>query len=529
MSSRVPVTFSPAGVTVWVESGSTIIDAARAAGVMIAAPCGGRGVCGKCAVKVVEGTVLPPDDGELRGLAIAPPGIRLACRARVDSPVTIRPVVGAAVRAASDAGMVDDDRFVAAVDLGTTTVGSVIIGSVTGRELGRAWTVNKGITFGSDVITRISAAQAGSAIALRDAASLSILEALEAACGSAGACLNRIERLVIAGNPAMIALLTGAELSGLSQAPFSVPERIGGEVSVPDLASRIAEGGVIVAAPPLAPMVGGDITAGLLATGMLDTGEDGVFVDIGTNAEIAVRRSGRLWVSSAAAGPAFEGYSISSGGSAGPGALLGVRVENQRLATRVEGGGPATHLSGSGLVSLVAELRRLGHLTADGLMEQAGPLEPLFDRDEAGVLRMSLTTAGEPPFLTQLDVRAFQTAKAAVAAGLLMVSRAAGLKRSRPGRVVITGSFGGALPATDLLELGVIPGEFADTLETFTDAALMGAGTIAFHVSAAGEVERVAAGARHVQLAEEPGFSREFIAATALEPFTLKRGFRHHR
>ena len=529
MGSRVPVTFVPAGVTVWVDSGSTIIDAARAAGVLIAAPCGGRGVCGKCAVKIIEGTALPPDDGELKGLTIAPPGIRLACRARVDSPVTIRPVVSTAVRTTSDAATVDDDRFVAAVDLGTTTIGAVIIGSVSGRELGRAWTANRGTTFGSDVISRISAAQAGHATDLRDAASLSVLEALDAACGSAGACLSRVGRLVIAGNPTMLALLTGAELSGLAQAPFSLPMGIGGEISVPALQEKMAEDGVIVGAPPLAPTVGGDITAGLLAAGMLESDEDGVFVDIGTNAEIVVRRSGKLWVSSAAAGPAFEGYAISSGGTAGPGAVHGVRAEDRRLVTRVEGGGSATHLSGSGLVSLIAELRRVGHLGADGLLSQAGPLESLFDRDQDGVLRIALTARGEPPFLTQLDVRAFQTAKAAVAAGLAVVAREAGLKRSRPGRVVITGSFGGALPATDLLELGVIPGEYAQTLETFSDAALIGAGVLAFHAAAAGGIERAAAAAHHVQLAEEPGFSREFVAATALEPFTLKRGFPRHR
>ena len=151
MSGTIPVRFEPGGVTVWAQRGCTVLEAARDAGVVLDAPCAGRGVCGGCAVRVLSGSLDAPDEEELAGLRRAPTGVRLACRAAIVGPATLQPVVAHAARgipAASTVGVVEREpvaspRLVAAVDLGTSTVASVVIERDSRREIGRGVVANR--------------------------------------------------------------------------------------------------------------------------------------------------------------------------------------------------------------------------------------------------------------------------------------------------------------------------------------------------------------------------------------------------
>ncbi len=518
---RWPVTFIPAGVTVWVDHDSTVLEAARRAGVVIQAPCGGRGVCGKCAVRVVEGEPLPPDDIERRGLSNAPKGVRLACRMRVGGPLSIRPVVSAGV-AASTADWVSDERAVAGVDMGTTTVSAVIVGVSTGRQLGRATVANAQQSYGADVISRVAAAMTDGS-GLREAARASVSAALRGACGRAGACLDQLDRIVIAGNTAMIGLLAGADVSGLGSAPFTQPEGIEG-VAPAGLIPELPASTIVEFVPPVGGFVGGDITAGLLAAGVLESDDDVIYVDIGTNAEIVVRRKGRTFFASTAAGPAFEGYGLSEGGPAQTGAVVGVRMADD-LELEVVGGVPPKWIAGSGVVSLVAMLLRSRHLSEDGLLTAAGPFSGRFGTDDQGVIRVGLGIDGTAPYITQLDIRAFQTAKAAVASGVLAVASHAGLRARQVDRVIVTGTFGSSLEMGDLSAIGVTPEELTDRAEVFEDAALLGSATVAFHPEAENAIAELRSSATRIELAQDSGFAASFVKATRLAPYSLKKGF----
>lgn len=524
MSPRIPVTFAPAGITSWVDSGATVLEAARAAGVLVSAPCGGRGVCGKCAVKVVEGELVAPDQLEKRGLAVAPPGVRLSCRAMVDSPVTIRPLIASSPVSTSAAEPAHDEHFVAAVDLGTSTVSAVIVGSASGRELGRAVVANRQQAFGADVVSRIAHAVGGGLPDVEDAAVGSVIEALEHACGKAGACFDRITQVVFAGNTAMIALLLGADVATLATAPFAVPPGVSGRFAS-DVLSSSLEHAEFWAVPPLGAMVGGDVSAGLLTAGVASASDDCVFIDIGTNAEMVVRWKGHLVYASAAAGPAFEGWGLSNGGPAIDGAIVSVSMESGALALSVVGGGKPAWIAGSGVISAVALLLTLGHLDEAGALSAAGPLADRFDTNAEGVLGVNLGMDSAPVFLSQLDIRAFQTAKAAIAAGLLALARHVRLKPKRVERLVLAGSFGSALAISDLVTTGVIPQELSGGVILVNDAALVGAASVAFDHALLAELESITRTAEHVELAADKAFTETFIAATALRPFTLKKGF----
>jgi len=527
VAARVPVTFSPAGVTVWVASGSTVLAAARAAGVLISAPCGGRGVCGSCGVRVLEGSLEPPDDTERAGLSQAPPGVRLACRARVAAAVELRPIVAQSVSSNSTTGADEERLLVAGVDLGTTTVSAVIVSAVSGRELGRSTVPNAQAAYGADVLSRLSSAQAGSAQELSMAAARSVMQALEAACGHVGRCLGEIQRLVIAGNTAMAALLVEADPATLACAPFDIPPGIASVES--GLLPLSLPNARIELVPPIASFVGGDASAGLLAAGMLlrestpGYGTD-VLVDLGTNAEILVAGSMGLTVASAPAGPAFEGFGISNGGPWAPGAIENVARDGSGLVVAVAGGGQARWLCGSGLTSAIATLREAGHISVDGLMQREGPWGDRFV-DVQGVLGFSLSVDGAgPPFLLQTDVRAFQMAKSAVASALLAVLKTAGVKPAGVARVLVSGGFGSALEPIDLVELGVLPREFADRVEIVGNTSLLGAAMIAFDPELLDGLTEEIATARHVELATDESFTAVFMERLALESFSVHRG-----
>ena len=370
-------------MTVWAQEDSVVLDAAHKAGVMIPAPCGGRGVCGKCAVKVTKGTPAAPDKEEQTGLKAAPKGVRLACRMRVDGPLAIRPVV-AATTSSSAGELVGDEPLVAGVDLGTTSVSAVVVGERSGRQLGRGTVPNKQGMHGADVLSRVAAAMTGNESTIQTAAEESVAEALCVACGSACSCLADVVRVVVAGNSVMASALSGESLEGFSAHPFKAPfEDVGSLRSGWQAGRSLADGFTSMVLPPVASFVGGDTSAALLAAGLIDATETCIMVDMGTNAEIAVAADGVLTVTSAAGGPALEASGIRSGGPYGEGAVTGVRVgDGSEIELDVVGRGAPLWLAGSGLIAAIATLRRLGHLDSSGAMHEDGPLAASFRMDD---------------------------------------------------------------------------------------------------------------------------------------------------
>lgn len=523
MTTRVPVTFEPAGVTSWVAPGATVLDAARLAGIVIAAPCGGRGVCGSCGIRVTSGELDAPDDVETLCAGRGGSGVRLACRARVSGPVTIRPVVlNPALTHTPTAGATRHVSLVAGVDLGTTSIAAVLIDRSSGLELARSSVPNPQQSYGSDLLSRLSAALSGSALELRTLAEQGVSSALEAAAIGAGASLAGVERLVVAGNSAMAALLVGADTSTLAVHPFS-PPAIGTIPADSSLRMTLAPDAEVVVLPPIAGFVGGDALAATLSAGMIEAAGPMLLIDFGTNAEIVLAGSGPLVVASAAAGPAFEGVGISCGGPAAVGAVTGVRIgDDGSVHLETLGSGAPLWLSGSGFVSVLAELRRLGHVASSGLLLADGPLARHFRKGEGDVLAVGLgdETAGCLG-LTQLDIRALQLAKGAVRAGIQAVLAAGGVTAADLEEVLVAGAFGSALEPADLVALGVLPIGVAAKTVRVGNASLDGAAIIALDPGMFELAVSAAQAARHVDLAADEGFGRALVDATEFAPYSI--------
>lgn len=508
--SRHPITFAPSGVTVWVEDGATVVEAARRAGISLLVPCAGRGVCGACGVRVESGSLGEPDEHEKQGLARVASDIRLACRARVIGPVAVRPVSGIA---RVERAIESDAELVAGVDLGTTNVVAQVVEMSTGRFVGRAAVPNRQQSWGADVLSRVSAALSGEGDALRQAAEDSIIEAMSAATASA---TGNVRSMVIAGNSAMATLLCGADVSGLAAAPFTAPHDLsvstGGGLaeSFPEARIRVLE--------PMASFVGGDTLAAVLSTGISGSDAPAALVDVGTNAEVALWDGSRLHVASAAAGPAFEGAGISHGGPAADGAVTSVSLDDAgALKLKVIGDGLPKWFCGAGVLSAVGMLLRSGHLNKDGTFDPDGPLAARFQRDGEGVASFDLGSGGTSLLFTQLDVRAVQLAKAAIRVAFDAVCEHAALTPDALDSIVVCGAFGSGTRMDDLLDIGLLPAETAGAVSAVGDAALAGAVGLAMDPELCRRVEHVAKRAVQVELAGSGGFNADLIRRLAFE------------
>jgi uncharacterized 2Fe-2S/4Fe-4S cluster protein (DUF4445 family) len=244
--------------------------------------------------------------------------------------------------------------------------------------------------------------------------------------------------------------------------------------------------------PCMHAFVGADLTCAVLASGMTDRDETALLCDIGTNGEIALWRNDRLYVTSVAAGPAFEGGEISCGCGYIPGAIDKVWAANGRIYVHTMENKPAVGLCGSGLLDAVAAFLETGDLDKDGLME-------------GNFLQIDSIK------LTQKDIRKAQLAKAAVATGIEMLLKRSGTAESDIDRVYLAGGFGTHLSPVSASAIGMIPRSFVSKAVPMGNAALQGACMLAENRNLRAKAERIAALATHVELGGSEDFNTAFV------------------
>lgn len=358
-----------------------------------------------------------------------------------------------------------------AIDLGTTTIAAVLVDLDDGSVLARRNTMNPQRRFGHDVISRIThtiTVPEGSTQLtrlIRD----SIDSLLGDLCEYAQCRREEINQLVLAGNTTMTHLLLGFPVRSIALAPFSPFYK--GMVWRParDLGFEVSPFAEVLTLPALSSYIGGDIVADILAT-RLERSEGELLIDLGTNGEIVFSMEGRLLCCSTAAGPAFEGGSISSGTGNLPGAVERVRFDG-RLILETIGSRSPVGICGSGLISLVATLLRNGVLEASGKFSNPASwpngLAKLFDTKEKRLILVEGLT------VTLKDLREFQLAKAAVRAGIETLIGIIG--RSKLKRIRIAGGFSGAVEADDLFRTGILPGDLEVPVLIEGNSSLKGA------------------------------------------------------
>jgi len=276
---------------------------------------------------------------------------------------------------------------------------------------------------------------------------------------------------------------------------------------------------VTLVLPPLGAFVGGDIFAGVWATGLVTGSRPALLLDVGTNAEIALATHDALLVASGPAGPAFEGEGVGCAGPALPGGVTSASLApDGTLTLHAIGGAPPGWFTGSGLVSAIALLRRLGQLDESGLLVPGGTLGSRFSRNDAGVMQVDF---GHDIMLTQLDIRAVQLAVAAVRVTVATVLDEAGLSGEHLTVLHVAGAFGAALDPVDLIDLGIVPASAAGVVRFAHNTSLAGAVALArMQVGGVREaVDSIGGLVNAVDLATRAGFNEQLLAAMRLERF----------
>jgi uncharacterized 2Fe-2S/4Fe-4S cluster protein (DUF4445 family) len=362
-------------------------------------------------------------------------------------------------------------RFGIAFDLGTTTVVATLLDLSTGTPAGVESTLNKQQPFGADVITRISATMMdpGNLDKLQNLARETLAELAQAVCAQGGVEPEEVYEVAVAGNATMTHLVLGIDPEPLGMAPFIMATRLYPEI----LAADLGLGGVVhpraraVVFPAFGAYVGGDITAGLLASGMDRDARVRLFVDIGTNCEIVLGNREWLLATAAPAGPAFEGAAIRCGMRAADGAIEVVTMTPEELGLKVIGDAEPQGLCGSGLVDAVTGLVKVGLLDSSGRFvpeDAARDIAPglagrltMVGKERVFVLHWRGTQAEDSIYLSQRDVRELQFAKAAIATGWQILLEQAGLTAADVKQVLLAGSFGSYLSAASAIRIGLVP------------------------------------------------------------------------
>lgn len=472
----------PEGRKIEFTSGISLSEILRNAGVFIENACGGRGLCGKCRVRLMSG-----DKGER--------GTSLACLVVPSGDITIeleqterKPVIlskgHVPVKDFDPDPVAGEAKYGVAIDLGTTTVVCSLVDMKKGSEMGIASEVNAQKSFGLDILTRITYEiehPEDGAANLRKAIVDSINSMVQGLCDSCSISTDDISEYAVSANCTMLHMLLGVDARPIGTAPFVPLFTEAKEVMADSIGLNAAPGARLYCLPSVSAYIGADIVAGAYVCDLKNESGNVLFIDIGTNGEIVLSANGKLISCSCAAGPALEGMNISSGMRASEGAIEDISLTEDGISLKVIGDTGPAGICGSGILAVTRELLRTGIVRSSGAFIKPAKLGADDYRtryihvDEKGRRSFMLTESGASICVTQADIRQVQLAKAAILSGFTALMRQAGISTEDLDKVLIAGQFGANLPAESITGTGILPPEAADRIRYVGNTSMTGA------------------------------------------------------
>lgn len=634
------VTFQIEGgspVVIECNAGENLLELARRANVAIDAPCSGNGSCGKCRVKLVEGTVESPKTLHISDEEFAE-GWRLSCSSRVIEDVTVLvPDIASAyqsrmktadlsspeeiaiftqaqeamqasgivfenkyraldlvmdvpsledtmpdnerltwaIQAAAGVekveipyavmvrlahvlrennfhvcvkGELDGDSFRCmeitsptdtaivgcAIDIGTTTVSMVLTDLTSGKLLAKGSGGNGQIRYGADVINRIiEQGRPGGRKKLQDAIIKDTLTPIIAnLCKTANISARSILRLSVGANTTMNHLFVGVDAESVRMEPY-VPSffhwdgLLAGDVKLP--ANPLAP---VIIAPNIGSYVGGDITAGTMASMIWDKDELSLFIDLGTNGEIVFGNRDFLMSCACSAGPAFEGGDISCGMRATDGAIEACTLDKDTMEPTLrivgEADQKAVGICGSGIIDIISELFRCSIINAKGLFVREGRR---VRRDAHGMGRFVLaepeeSETGREISINEVDIDNFIRAKGAIFSAIETLLNAVDMSVDAIDHVYVAGGIGSGINMKNAVNIGMFPDVDLEKFTYIGNSSLTGAYAMVMSDAAIETCQKVAANMTYLELSTHPGYMDAFVAACFL-PHTNAKLFPH--
>jgi uncharacterized 2Fe-2S/4Fe-4S cluster protein (DUF4445 family) len=488
----------------WLNGGETVLAALIQKEAGLSAPCGGRGICGKCRVKLIEGQVkeLGPagrtsgkesaaDSGAVSGSLI--PACRYVPLGSILVELLSETFNGNEVEGLEPeflSGAAGPPRRVgAALDIGTTTLSAQAVDLDTGQVIAVHSCLNAQKSFGADVMSRINAAREGKTGELFRLINRQTEELLRFFVERYG--LSSIESLAVSGNTVMLHLFANEDPSGLGEVPFTPVFLDRRDYAGAELGLSADQ---IKLLPSISSFVGSDITAGLAALDILRAGDCSLLLDIGTNGEMALFRGGRLLCCSTAAGPAFEGAAISCGMGGLRGAINRVTMRDGVLSFRTIGDAPPQGICGCGLIDAVALMLRTDVIDETGAFtgsQNDFPLAPDIS-------------------ITQGDIRQFQLAKSAILSGIRILCRHGDIEVKDMSGFFIAGGLGFFIDRENAVAAGVLPDISRSRIAVCGNLSLKGARQSLTDPDFFSRCEEITAKSQTIDLAADSAFVDEF-------------------
>ncbi len=411
-----------------------------------------------------------------------------------------------------------------AVDIGTTTVAGVLVDMETGKLLAKASTGNGQIRYGADVINRIvEQSKEGGVKRLQDAIIKDTLRPLLGSlCGAAKIKATQIVRVCIASNTTMNHLLLGLDGQPVRMEPY-IPSFFGvADLKAAEIGLNVNPSAELRIAPNIGSYVGGDITAGTLATMLWNQEEFSLFVDLGTNGEIVFGNQDFMMSCACSAGPAFEGGDISCGMRATDGAVEAVTIDVDTMEPTYtivgDEGQKPVGLCGSGIIDMISELFRCGIINAKGLFVREGAR---VARDHHGMGRYIVATpaesaTGREVSLTEVDIDSFIRAKGAIYSAIDTLLASLDMDASVLEHVYVAGGIGSGINMKNAINIGMFPAVELEKYEYVGNSSLAGAYAMVLSDEANEKVEDLGRNMTYVELSTHPGYMDNFVAACFL-------------
>lgn len=359
----------------------------------------------------------------------------------------------------------------AAVDIGTTGISAYLVSLESGEVLKKVSCLNPQTQYGGDVLTRISysMSNADGSEQLKAAITKKIDEIIGELTFD-GYDRDSVYRVAVTGNTIMLHLFLGVDTRSVALAPYRPVFTGKMDLKASELSININKNGMLTLLPSASGYVGADIIAGIIATGFNKKNRPSIFIDIGTNGEIAAINDGRIAATSTAAGPALEGMNISCGCRAEAGAIDSFSIdEDYNISYTTIGGLEPRGICGSGLIDIAA------FLVKREIVLKSGRFNPSLDLRVEDRLRDKCFYITDDIYISQKDIRQIQLAKGAVAAGIAMLLEKMGLPLDKVEEAVIAGAFGYHINPRSIMEISLIPKGFRGEITFVGNSSVEGA------------------------------------------------------
>lgn len=435
-------------------------------------------------------------------------------------------------------GDTSDRLFSVAIDIGTTKMASFLVDLTSGKLLHTNGTMNPQIPYGEDVMSRITSTieKPENLSKLQNAVVSCINNLIIQACKVTSIDINEICEISIVGNTAMHHLFLGLNSKYVALAPYPPVIQRPFKVKAKDIGLNINPAGYVYILPNIAGFVGADAVGDILATEIHKQQEISMLIDIGTNTEVILGNREGLLACSTASGPAFEGAHIKHGMRAAGGAIEKLKIDFETFEPTYQTVDELKPrgICGSGLVDTIAEMLKVGIIDTAGTIRS--DIKTLRIRKGHQGLEYVLawknetSTGQEDIVLTQVDIREFQKAKAAIHTGVTVLMKKLQIEKENIKTLFIAGAFGFYIDPENARTLGIIPEVPLEIVKFVGNTAGSGARLALKSEKVREDALKLVKNVRYIELSIEPAFEEEYINSMYLPhariedyPLTMKR------